>query len=82
MLVPVYKTLGLMLYLLHIAGADNHFTPIVSPNLHQPLEHGWTRFVAQELRADSLIVLLALSDLKIAAILKMWPWSVCQVRSR
>ncbi len=81
-LVPVYKTLGLMLYLLHTAGADNHFTPIVSHNLHQPFRYGWTIFVAQELRADSLIVLLTLSDLQIAAIMKMWPWSVCQVRSR
>ncbi len=51
---------------------------IVSPNLHHPLGHGWTSFVAQELRADSLIVLLTLSELKIAAIQKILPWSALE----
>ncbi len=53
--------------------------PVVSPKLSHPLGHGWTSFVVQELRADSLIALLTLSELKIAVIHKMWPWSVLQV---
>ena len=46
---------------------------IVSLKLHQPLGHGWTIFVALELRADSLIVLLTLSEMKIAIIHKILP---------
>ncbi len=55
----------------------NHFLLfIVSPKHHQALEHGWTIFVVEELRTDSLIVLLALSELDIAPTHKTWPWSV------
>ncbi len=55
----------------------------VSVKSHRNLQHGWTSLVAQsqELRADSLIVALTLSELKIAAIHKMWPWSVLKVSS-
>ncbi len=56
------------------------FLFIVFPKLHQPRGHGWMSFVAQELRANSLIVLLTLLEMKIAAIQKMWPCSVLQVR--
>ncbi len=47
--------------------------PIVSLKLHHSLQHGWTSFVVEELRADSVIALLTLSELKIASIQKMWP---------
>ena len=47
--------------------------PVVSLKLHYPLGHGWTSFVVEELREDSLIALLTLSELKIAPIQKMWP---------
>ncbi len=57
----------------------NHSSYIVFPNHHQPLGHGWTSFVVEELRPDSLIVLLTLSELKIAPTHKMWPWSVLHV---
>ena len=55
------------------------FPPIVSPKLHHPLGHGWMSFVVEELREDSLIALLTLSELKIAPILKILPWSVLEV---
>ncbi len=54
--------------------------PIDSPKHHHPLGHGWTSFVAQELRADSLIALLALSELKIAVIQKILPCPALKVR--
>ncbi len=56
---------------------------IVSPNfqIHQLLRYGWTSFVVEELRADSLIALLTLSELKIVIIQKMWPWTVLKVRA-
>ncbi len=49
---------------------------IVSPKLHYLLQHGWTSFVVVDLSSDSLIVLLTLSELKIAPIQKTWLWSV------
>ena len=58
----------------------NHFFPIVSPDLHHMiLGHGWTSFVVEDLRADSLIVLLMLSELKIASVLKILPCTVLDV---
>ena len=54
-------------------------SPIDSPKLLQPLRHGWTILLAMDMRADSLIVLLTLSELKIAPIMKILPWSVLQV---
>ncbi len=53
---------------------------IDSPQLHHSLGHGWTILVALELRADSLIALLTLSELKIAVIQKILPWSALEVR--
>ncbi len=47
--------------------------PIVSLKLHHSHQHGWMSFVVEELRADSVIALLTLSELKIASIQKMWP---------
>ncbi len=82
---PRYGTVGRLgwvsLHACIIISQCNNHSPlyIVSPKLHHILGHGWTSFVAQELRANSLIVLLALSELKIAAIHKMWPWSVLHV---
>ena len=53
---------------------------IVSSKLHHPLGHGWTIFVAQDLRVDSLVVLLTLSEMKIAPILKILPCPALDVR--
>ncbi len=53
---------------------------IDSPKHHHPLGYGWTSFVAQELRADSLIALLTLSELKIAVIQKILPCPALRVR--
>ncbi len=56
------------------------FPPIiVSPNHSSPLRYGWTSFVVLELRADSLIALLMLSEITVAPTHKMWHWSVLQV---
>ncbi len=46
----------------------------------QTLQHGWTIFVAEEQRANSLIVLLTLSELKIAPTHKTWLWCAVLVR--
>ncbi len=53
---------------------------IVSPKLHYLLGYGWTSFVVEDLRADSLIVLLTLSELKIASIQKIFPCPALEVR--
>ena len=56
------------------------FPPIiVSLNHYSQLQYGWTSFVVLELRADSLIALLMLSEITVAATDKMWHWSVLQV---